>query len=535
MCGIFCHISDNSSNLELKSNFERIQKRGPDYSILQHINNITLGFHRLAINDLSDLGNQPFSDNNIYLICNGEIYNHKTLREKYNIKTNSNSDCEVILYMYQKIGFENTCNELDGVFSLIIYDININKVFVGRDPYGVRPLFIGYDESNEIFLSSELKSIHDLTIYTKQFTPGYYLEYDIENKTSIYKNYYDYNLKIEYSRDINFILEGIRNRLTNSVKKRLLSDRPIGALLSGGLDSSLICGIISKIYKENKKGILNTFAIGIKGATDLKYSSKVAEYIGSKHHQVECEEEDFINAIPEVIKTIESYDTTSVRASVGNYLIAKYIKENTDIVVVFNGDGSDEVLGGYYYMRNAPSSLDFQNECVKLLREIHFFDGLRSDRSVSSEWSLEARTPFLDKEFVKYFMNIDPELKMYSEKKQEKYLLRKAFESENLIPRDILWRPKEAFSDGCSSETRSWHKIIQEYLDGIISDEEFTENKDKYKFNTPMTKESYYYRKLFEEYYPHKSNVIPHFWLPNWSSGTIDPSARELKDKRIKR
>jgi len=528
MCGIFCRIGDNICNLELKQYFERIQKRGPDYSILQYINNITLGFHRLAINDLSDSGNQPFSDNNIYLICNGEIYNHEIIKEKYNIQTNSDSDCEVILYLYQKIGFEKTCNELDGVFSLIIYDTNKNKIYVGRDPYGVRPLFIGYNEHDDIFLSSELKSIHDLTVYTKQFTPGYYSEYDLINKTSIHKNYYDFNLKNEYSSDNEFILEGIRSRLIHAVQKRLLSDRPIGALLSGGLDSSLICGIISKIYKENKKGILNTFAIGIKGATDLEYSSKVAKYIDSNHHQVECKEEDFINAIPHVIKAIESYDTTSVRASVGNYLIAKYIKENTDITVVFNGDGSDEMCGGYYYMRNAPSSQDFQNECNKLLREIHYFDGLRSDRSVSSEWSLEARTPFLDKEFVKFVMDIDPELKMYSEDKMEKYLLRKAFESDNIIPNDILWRSKEAFSDGCSSENRSWHKIIQEHVDSIISDEEFIENKDKYKFNTPMIKESYFYRKIFEEYYPQKSNVIPHFWLPNWSSQS-DPSARELK------
>ena len=529
MCGIFCYIGENLSTLDIHENFQRIEKRGPDYSILQNINNITLGFHRLAINDLSNEGNQPFSDNDIYLICNGEIYNHNILKEKYNIETKSESDCEVILYMYQKFGFEETCRQLDGVFSLIIYNSKNKKIYAGRDPYGVRPLFIGYNEHNEIFLSSELKSIYDLTIYTKQFTPGYYLEYDLELKNTIHRNYYDFTFKIDYLRNTEFILAGIRNRLTNAVKKRLLSDRPIGALLSGGLDSSLICGIISKIFRETKKPTLNTFAIGIKGATDLEYSQKVANFIGSKHHQVECTEREFLNAILYVICAIESYDTTTVRASVGNYLIAKYIKENTDITVVFNGDGSDE-QSGYYYLRNAPNSNDFQNECIKLLREIHFFDGLRSDRSVSANWSLEARTPFLDKEFVKFYMTIDPKLKMYSGNKQEKYLLRKAFESENIIPNDVLWRPKEAFSDGCSSENRSWHKIIQEYIDTIITDKEFNENKDKYKFNTPMTKESYLYRKVFEDYYPNKSNVIPHYWLPNWSS-EIDPSARELRNK----
>ena len=527
MCGIFCYLGKSLSTIKLQDNFSRIENRGPDYSILQTINNVTLGFHRLSINDLSESGHQPFVYNENYLICNGEIYNHKNLKEKYNIETKSNSDCEVIIHMYEKFGFEETCKQLDGVFALIIYNSKTKKLHVGRDPYGVRPLFFGYNELDEYFFSSELKSIYDLTIYTKQFKPGYNLEIDIETGNTISRNYYNFIYKTDYLRDTDFILTSIRNKLTNAVKKRLLSDRPIGALLSGGLDSSLVCGIISKIYRDNKKGFLNTFAIGIEGSTDLEYSQKVADFIGSNHHQVVCTEQEFLNAIPYVICSTESYDTTTIRASVGNYLIGKYIKENTDITVVFNGDGSDE-QSGYYYLRNAPTPIEFQEECIKLLSEIHFFDGLRSDRSISSQWSLEARTPFLDKEFVKFYMTIDPKLKMYSDNKQEKYLLRKAFEKEKLIPDEILWRPKEAFSDGCSSEKRSWHKVIQEYVDSIISDEVFLKEKDKYKFNTPLTKESYLYRRLFEEYFPNKANVIPHFWLPNWSSET-DPSARELK------
>ena len=529
MCGIFCYTGKEKNITTLYDNFKRIKQRGPDFDTLINVDNVFLGFHRLSINDLSELGNQPFSNNNIYLICNGEIYNHETLKNNYDIKTKSNSDCEVILYMYQKLGFEETCRQLDGVFALIIYDSNTKKLYIGRDPYGVRPLFFGFNEYEELFLSSELKGIHDLTIYKKQFKPGNSLEYDLTNKNFIYRNYYDFSLKIDRLRDNNLIMIGIKNRLINAVKKRLLSDRPIGSLLSGGLDSSLISGIISKIYKEQKKGKLSTFAIGIKGGTDLEYAQKVAVHIGSDHHTIECTEEDFLKAIPEVIYSIESYDITTVRASVGNYLVGKYIKENTNITVVFNGDGSDE-QSGYYYLRNAPNKEEFNDECVKLLREIHFFDGLRSDRSISSKWSLEARTPFLDKEFVKYYMNIDPILKMYDDtnKLPEKYLLRKSFESENIIPSEVLWRPKEAFSDGCSSEKRSWHKIIQEYVEGIITDKEFIDNKDKYTFNPPLTKESYWYRKLFEEFYPNSSNVIPHFWLPNWSE-IVDPSARELK------
>ena len=527
MCGIFCYCGNNYDSEILYDNFNKIKNRGPDYSVLERIDKVFLGFHRLSINDLSSQGNQPFKKNGVYLICNGEIYNHSFLKEKYKIQTQSNSDCEVILYMYEKLGFEETCRQLDGVFSLIIYNDNTKKLCVSRDPYGVRPLFIGYNNLDELFFASEMKAIEHFCIYIKQFKPGFYFEYNIFDKTTIYKNYYNFNLRVDKLRNNDFILAGIRNKLISAVKKRLISDRPIGALLSGGLDSSLVCGIISYLYDNNQKKNFNTFGIGIEGATDLEYSQKVADYIGSNHHQVVCSENDFIDAIPEVIYNIESYDITTVRASVGNYLIGKYIKENTDIVVVFNGDGSDE-QSGYYYLRNAPSPEDFHNECKKLLREIHYYDVLRSDRSISSNWSLESRTPFLDKEFVNFYMSIDPKLKMYNDKCIEKYLLREAFKNMKIIPDEILWRPKEAFSDGCSSENRSWHKIIQEHVETIISDDEFKKNKDKYTFNTPLTKESYWYRKLFEEYYPGKSNVIPHFWLPNWSD-EIDPSARELK------
>jgi len=347
------------------------------------------------------------------------------------------------------------------------------------------------------------------------------------------KKYYNNNYKIESSfskcRSEEFILTCIKNKLTKAVKKRLLSDRPIGALLSGGLDSSLIAGIICKIYKAaNSKTQLQTFSIGLKDSPDNKYANIVANYIGSKHYTVECTEKEFLDAIPEVIYNIESYDTTTVRASVGNYLVAKYIKEKTDIVVVFNGDGSDE-QSGYYYLSKAPNKEYFNNECLKLLDEIKYYDCLRSDRCVSSKWSLEARTPFLDKEFVEFYMSINPELKMYGEESGviEKYLLRKAFSNKNIIPESVLWRKKEAFSDGCSNEKKSWHKIIQEHVNKIITDEEFLQRKDNYK-NPPQFKESYWYRKIFEEHYPGKGDIIPHYWLPNWTDEK-DPSARELK------
>ncbi len=527
MCGIFSYIGNKYSKEDLLDNFNKIKARGPDSSRLIHINNIILGFHRLAINDLSDDGMQPFKLGSIYLICNGEIYNNKKLREEHVFVTNSSSDCEVILHLYLLYGIEKTCQLLDGVFSFVLYDDTRKTVYVARDPYGVRPLFIGQTLEGEYFFSSEMKAIHDKCIHVKQFDTGSYIEYN--EKCFMIKKYHDTDFKINKFQPEEFILTCIRNKLTNAVKKRLLSDRPIGALLSGGLDSSLVCGIICKLYKEhNIKTTLKTFSIGIKGSTDLYHAQVVANYIGSDHYTIECTEEDFLKAIPDVIYNIESYDTTTVRASVGNYLVAKYIKEHTDIVVLFNGDGSDE-QSGYRYLGKAPDSKSFNNECNKLLTNIQYFDVLRSDRSVSSKWSLEARTPFLDKSFVEYYMSIDPNLKMYNSDNRlpEKYLLRSAFEKENIIPNTVLWRPKEAFSDGCSSEDRSWHKVIQEYVNNIITDEEFNRYKNTYKINPPVLKESYFYRKIFDGYYPDKANVIPYFWLPNWTDEK-DPSAREL-------
>ena len=526
MCGIFSYIGDKFSKNDLLENFNRLIDRGPDASKIVQIDNVVLGFHRLAINDLSDDGMQPFKYDNYYLICNGEIYNHKMLRETHFLKTKSESDCEVILHLYLLYGIETTCKMLDGVFSFVLYDGSKKTIYSGRDPYGVRPLFIGQTLNGDYFFSSEMKAIHDKCVNVKQFDPGSYLEYN--SRKFMINKYHKYNYSIVKKNPEDFILNNIRDLLIKSVEKRLLSDRPIGALLSGGLDSSLISGIICKLYKD--KGIntpLKTFSIGMKGATDLGYAQSVADHIGSEHHMIECTESDFLEAIPEVIYNIESYDTTTVRASVGNYLVAKYIKENTNVVVLFNGDGSDE-QSGYKYLNKAPNTQEFNDECLKLLHNIHFFDVLRSDRSVSSKWSLEARTPFLDKSFVEYYMGIDPNLKMYKENGLiEKYLLRKAFENDNIIPHEVLWRPKEAFSDGCSSEDRSWHKIIQEHVDEIITDDEFNDNKDNYKINPPQLKESYYYRKIFETCYPGKSNVIPYFWLPNWTD-EVDPSAREL-------
>lgn len=536
MCGIFAYLGNTIEAKKLEEAFLKSFKRGPDNNILKAIhNNLTFGFHRLSIMDTSYKGNQPlFHPNKPYaIICNGEIYNHKQLVEENHFITYSESDCEVLLYLYEKYGIQGMLNKIDSEsFAICIYDGEKNQLIVARDRFGVRPLFVSKTNENEFLFCSEAKSIVPLINQQnilEQFNPGCWKTYSlIDNQESEYFQYYSYVFPQIETENIQEICLNIKEKLTNSVIKRLMSERPIGCLLSGGLDSSLISALVAREFKTQNKGQLNTFSIGLKGSTDLFYAQKVADHIGSIHHTIELTEQDFLNAIPEVIYNIESYDTTTVRASTGNYLVGKYIKENTNITVVFNGDGSDE-QSGYIYLANAPSPADFKEECIRLLKEIHFYDALRSDRTLSSNFSLETRTPFLDTAFVNYYMSIKTELKMY-DNKIEKYLLRLAFDDDNLLPKEVLWRRKEAFSDGCSSNERSWHKIIQEFVDKQITDNEYFTEKDKYKSNTPELKETYYYRTIFESYYPGRGNIIPHLWLPKWCGNQKDPSARELNN-----
>ena len=347
MCGIFAYLGRNITKNKIKSKFNLIKSRGPDNSQFISINNnIHLGFHRLCINDLSKKGDQPIyhpEDENLILICNGEIYNFKDLKEENSFMNYaSSSDCEIILWLYQKYGIERTVTLLDGVFSFIIVDLNINKIFAARDPFGIRPMFLGNIE-DEILISSEIKSISDFCDNIIPFNPGCWW-----SKEDGFNRYYSYDYTMNNISanlpDIDDYCKNIKIKLNNAVEKRLLSDRKIGCLLSGGVDSSLIAALVAKHYK---KGELETFSIGIKGAVDLEYAQMVADHIGSKHHSIELTEQDMLNAIPEVIYNIESMDTTTVRASVPNYLVSKYIKENTDCKVIFQGDGMDEVGGSY--------------------------------------------------------------------------------------------------------------------------------------------------------------------------------------------
>ena len=541
MCGIFAYLGCQIGFDDIMKNFEKIQKRGPDNSLVHYLDDkVFFGFHRLSINDVSEKGNQPLyhtNDRNLVLICNGEIYNYKKLVEDNGFETYSNSDCEVILHLYKKYGIRDTLSMLDGVFSFVLYDGNENIVYAGRDPFGVRPLFIGkrnisnqeeITELNkmELLFSSEIKGISDISEQIETFKPGHYWDSKTQNYTEYYGYQYPHptNLLVPNETNMNEICSNVNRLLTEAVDKRLMSDRPIGCLLSGGLDSSLIAALVARNYQP---GTLETFSIGIKGSTDLYYAKMVAEHIQTKHHHIELNEQDFLDAIDEVIYTIESYDTTTVRASVGNYLVSKYIKQNTDCIVIYNGDGADEVCGSYLYLKNAPNDQEFHDECTNLLKEIHSFDVLRSDRCVS-ENGLEPRTPFLDKTFVNYYMSINPSLRS-SKNRIEKFILRESFNGTGLLPDEVLWRQKEAFSDGVSGKEKSWYEIIQEMVDQKITDDEFKQFQETRPHNTPQLKESMYYRQVFEKYYGEKhSNIIPHFWLPKWNGNIVDPSARVL-------
>jgi asparagine synthase (glutamine-hydrolysing) len=427
----------------------------------------------------------------------------------------SESDCEVILDLYFKYGIEYTCKVLDGVFAFVLHDCSTETTYFVRDPFGVRPMYY-FNSTPNFGAASDMKSLVKFNFKINHFPPGSFAV--INNNTMTINSYFSLNslylplcntLQEEYSRYTSLI----NMTFTEAVKKRLMSDRPVACLLSGGLDSSLVTALVCKL--TGKK--IQTFSIGLEGSPDLEYANKVATYLDTKHTSVIVSEKDFIEAIPETIKTIESYDTTTVRASVGNYLISKYISENSDCKVIFNGDGSDELFGGYLYFHSSPSVLDSDKETVRLLKDIHKYDVLRSDKSISS-CGLEPRTPFLDKTFVSTFRSI-PIHYRFQKGEIEKKIIRDSF--KDYLPNEILYRQKEAFSDGVSSKSRSWYEIIGDHVKNCE-----VKNYNVKHLNIKTSEQSYYY-KLFQKDYPHCEHIIPYYWMPKWSN-TDDPSARTL-------
>jgi asparagine synthase (glutamine-hydrolysing) len=557
MCGIWARLGEKPEKESVEYHVNKLVARGPEGTQIREGDGWSLGFTRLAINGLNEEGMQPMSFGSTTYVCNGEIYNWKDLANRYAVENTSGSDCEVLGELWEEFAKHNTgatfFQSLDGVFAIVLIDEATKTAYVARDPYGVRPLFVGYTMGNpmnepvggrsyiqdgsgkyvpilNIYFASEMKALQ-MCDHIEVFPPGHCAAYDIASLARVgFEPYHSIPwIKNPCYADEAKACEAIRVSLIDAVKKRMLMDRPVAALLSGGLDSSLIAALVQKELGEAQGGRLKTFSIGFEGSEDLKCAKLVAEHIGSDHTEVVMTADEFWDAIPNVIADIESYDITTVRASVGNWLVSKYIRENTNCKVVFNGDGSDEVFGGYLYFYNAPSDEAFEAESARLLKDIHLFDVLRSDRSISSH-GLEARTPFLDKQFVSCARSVSTALRRpVLGEKCEKWIVRKAFEGTGLLPDAILWRKKEAFSDGVSGGEKSWYEICKEKAEGSVIGWE--ERAKGITHLQPKSAEAYYYRWLFNKKYGYKftTAMVPYFWMPKWCKETSDPSARTLE------
>lgn len=520
MCSIMGYCGSTADRTAFEKGFEKTKSRGPDDSRVVDTGKGLLGFHRLAIMGLSPEGMQPFELHGSYCVCNGEIYGYekfkKQLSETYTF--HSGSDCEILLPLYETYGTD-CFTMLDAEFACILYDAKTGSYVAARDPIGIRPLFYGYDESGTVLFASEAKNLVGLTKEIKPFPPGHFYKdgkfvcfCDIAKPAAVC---YD---------DLEEVCRNIHDKLIAGVKKRLVSDAKVGFLLSGGLDSSLVCAIAAK---ESEKPI-RTFAIGMdKDAIDLKYARQVADYIGSEHTEVFMTKDEVIASLEKVIAALGTFDITTIRASMGMYLLCKAIHETTDIRVLLTGEISDELFG-YKYTDFAPNAQAFQEESEKRVRELYMYDVLRADRCIADN-SLEARVPFGDLDFVRYVLSVDPEKKLnwYG---MGKYLLRHAFEKDQLLPESILWREKAAFSDAVG---HSMVDDLKAYAETVYTDEEYEEKRKKYTHAMPFTKESLLYREIFEKYYPGQGSMIVGFWMPNkeWDGCDVnDPSARVLKN-----
>lgn len=521
MCTIISYCGSAADGIKkVMEGLESTVSRGPDDCRITDLKDGVFGFQRLSIMGLTPEGMQPFVLDGNYVVCNGEIYGFEKIKsaliEKgYSFK--SGSDCEVLLPMYNEYGTDMFAM-LDAEYACIIYDSKSREFIAARDPIGIRPLYYGYDETGDIVFASEAKNLTAIAKEIKPFPPGHYYK---DGKFICYNDITKVETVINDS--LENVCRNIHDKLVAGVEKRLAADAKVGFLLSGGLDSSLVCAIAAR--KSDKP--IRTFAIGMNtDAIDLKYAKQVADYIKSDHTEVIITKDDVINALEKVIYSLGTYDITTIRASIGMYLLCKAIHEQTDIRVLLTGEISDELFG-YKYTDFAPSAEEFQKESVKRIRELHMYDVLRADRCISVN-SLEARVPFGDLDFVKYVMAINPEMKMNKYNKG-KYLLRHAFEGDYL-PHDILYREKAAFSDAVG---HSMVDYLKQYAEEKYTDDELASKSQKYTHAAPFTKESLLYREIFEKYYSGQSEMVVDFWMPNksWEGCNVnDPSARVLSN-----
>jgi len=482
-----------------------LSHRGPDDYRTRSLGKCRMDFYRLAINDISDAAMQPFMDTDRMFMCNGEIYNHKAFR---NGEEKSKSDCEVVMNLIYKLGIENTLKSINGDYAFVYTDGK--RIFAARDPVGVRPLFYTRYAKDSIAFASEAKALMFLGTHISVFPPGHFYDSYVNDFIPHYHGYWNV-IKFNGTKSH----EQIRHALEDAVHARLeTTDREIGFLLSGGLDSSLIAAIASR-----KIGRIRTFSIGLEGSPDLIAARKVSDFLATDHTEVTFTVNEGLQSLRHVVESLESYDTTTVRASTPMWLLCKYIKENTDCRYIFSGEGSDEILGGYLYFRNAPDVDEFACENMRRLKLIHQFDGLRADRCAGAH-GLDLIVPFLDRHFIHTCMTMNQNLKMTH---IEKHVLREAF--NGYLPDEVLWRQKDGMSDAVGT---GWVHALKAHAEKVVSDSGFEITKSMCTHNIPLTKEEAYYRELFWIYYESRNDhLISEIWRPKWTTIT-DPSARLL-------
>jgi len=549
MCGIWALIqaSKDIDAGRWYSALQLLSHRGPDYSSFEAYSNVLVGFHRLAIIDDTFSSNQPFIVENdtrtVVFLCNGEIYNYRELIELFHLPPVKN-DCRVLLELYMKLLKAGQVDEFSsrlryhvkGEYAFVLLEFdrlkNLQRVVAGRDEIGVRPLYVSAVPEMLLF-TSELKGAVGYDGDMVEFPPGTTRTYhfnelglkniEVASHSRVYDVVSDANEKDEVRH-----IEQVRAAVMNSVRRRLCADKPIAWLLSGGVDSSLVAALSAMMLDKP----IRTFCCGMREGTDLQYARKVAQHIGSNHTEVYFTPEEGLEAIHDVIRTVESWDTTTVRASVGQYIVSSHIGSSTDCKVVMVGEGPDEVCSSYLFNWYAPNGEELDKAAKDYVKNIHYYDVKRADRCIA-RWGLEGRVPLLDPEFIRAYWEIPGEQRMPTYKGMEKWWLREAFAGTDLLPDAVLWRKKEAFSDGVSGE-KSWFQIIQEWVEDKVTAEEMAAAATTFPYCTPQTKEAYYYRKVFCEIFGEiRQNVIPGYWQPKWSAsgevtGYIDPSARVL-------
>ena len=507
MCGIVCafDLKENAEVLrpKLLEMSKKVRHRGPDWNGIYADEKAILAHERLAIVDPAS-GKQPLlsPDGKLILAANGEIYNHRELRKEFegSYDFQTESDCEVILALYKKKGV-SFLDEMNGIFGFAIYDAEKDEYFIARDHMGIIPLYMGWDQNGTFYVASELKALEGTCSKIELFPPGHFLQ----SKSGELKRWYKRDwMEYDAVKENETSIAKIKDALEAAVRRQLMSDVPYGVLLSGGLDSSVTSAIAKKyaqkrIESDDTKDAwwpqLHSFSVGLEGSPDLAAAQKVADHIGTVHHEIKFTIQEGLDAIKDVVYNLETYDITTIRASTPMYLMARVIK-SMGIKMVLSGEGADELFGGYLYFHKAPNAQEFHEETVRKLSKLHMYDCLRANKSLAA-WGIEGRVPFLDKEFMDVAMSINPQDKMINGERMEKWVVRKAF--EDMLPESVAWRQKEQFSDGVGY---SWIDTLKEVVENAVSDEQLANAKFRFPIQTPTSKEEFYYRSIFEEHFP---------------------------------